>query len=67
MKTSKQMNIHRNSMRCKNWQPNYYDHIIRNNKFYENIRNYIYNNPQNWQNDKFKKFFLNKNRTMFFI
>ncbi len=37
------------------WQPNYYDHIIRNNKSYENIKNYIYNNPKNWQNDKFHK------------
>ncbi len=55
MKTSKQMNIHRNSMGRKNWQSNYYDHIIRNNKSYENIRNYIYNNPKNWQNDKLYK------------
>ncbi len=34
------------------WQLNYYDHIIRNNKSYENIRNYICNNPENWHNDK---------------
>ncbi len=37
------------------WQSNYYDHIIRNNKSYENIRNYIRNNPKNWQNDRFYK------------
>ncbi|TFF35058.1 transposase [Mucilaginibacter psychrotolerans] len=30
------------------WQPRYYDHIIRNQKEYENIVGYIYNNPHNW-------------------
>ncbi len=34
------------------WQSNYYDHIIRNNQSYEKVRDYIYNNPQNWQDDK---------------
>jgi REP element-mobilizing transposase RayT len=35
------------------FQPNYFDHIIRNNESYEKIKNYIINNPQNWNNDKF--------------
>ncbi len=34
------------------WQPNYHDHIIKTNQAYENIKNYISNNPKNWQNDK---------------
>ena len=36
------------------FQPNYHDHIIRNNAEYEGTRNYIINNPVNWKNDKFK-------------
>ena len=30
------------------WQPRYHDHVIRNEKEYLNIRNYIFNNPQQW-------------------
>ncbi len=36
---------------CKLWQRNYYEHIIRNETEYENIFNYINNNPANWKND----------------
>ena len=35
------------------FQPNYHDHIIRNNFEYQTIQNYIANNPMNWNNDKF--------------
>ncbi|MFN0290674.1 transposase [Pedobacter helvus] len=35
------------------WQPRYHDHIIRDQKAYENISNYIRNNPSNWEKDKF--------------
>ena len=34
------------------WQGNYYDRIIRNEKEYESITEYIYTNPGNWENDK---------------
>ncbi len=37
------------------WQPRYHDHIIRNNRSFENISNYIVNNPKNWDEDKFYK------------
>ena len=37
----------------KLWQRNYYEHIIRNEKSYETISEYILNNPAKWQNDKF--------------
>ena len=37
------------------WQERYYEHIIRNNKTYWKIRNYIINNPKNWKEDKFYK------------
>ncbi|MFN0254702.1 transposase [Pedobacter ureilyticus] len=35
------------------WQRNYYEHIIRNENAYQNISNYIQNNPLNWEEDKF--------------
>ncbi len=35
------------------WQKSFYEHIIRNNADYEEIRKYIYNNPINWQIDEF--------------
>ncbi len=37
------------------WQSRYYDIIIRNQKSYDNITNYIDNNPLNWEKDKFYK------------
>ena len=45
--------------KCKNehmgklWHRNYYEHIIRNEQSYQNISNYIINNPQKWEADKF--------------
>ncbi len=36
----------------KLWQRNYYEHIIRNEKSYQTISNYILNNPANWNADK---------------
>ncbi len=35
------------------WQTRFYDHIIRNDKSFKKISNYIINNPSNWQEDKF--------------
>ena len=35
------------------FQPNYNDHIIRNDKAYHNIKNYIINHPTKWEKDKF--------------
>ena len=35
------------------WQSRFHDHIIRNTKSFENIQNYIVNNPKNWKEDKF--------------
>jgi len=39
----------------KLWQRNYWEHIIRNYKEYRYISQYIINNPQKWQQDKFYK------------
>jgi REP element-mobilizing transposase RayT len=35
------------------WQTSFYDHIIRDAQSFENIQNYIANNPANWGKDKF--------------
>lgn len=37
------------------WQRNFYEHIIRNEKAYQTISNYIVNNPEKWNADKFYK------------
>jgi putative transposase len=37
------------------WQPSFHDHIIRDTPSFENIQNYIANNPMKWENDKFYK------------
>lgn len=34
------------------WQRNYYEHIIKDEIELNNTREYIKNNPQNWQTDK---------------
>lgn len=43
----------KNEIMGKLWQRNYYEHIIRNEQAYQNISNYIINNPANWNADKF--------------
>lgn len=35
------------------WQPRYHDHIIRTDKEYHRISDYIINNPVKWAEDKF--------------
>ena len=35
------------------WQPRFHDHVIRNAQSFENIQNYIANNPSSWDKDKF--------------
>ncbi len=37
----------------KLWQRDYYEHIIRDEKSYLAITNYIINNPANWKNDDY--------------
>ena len=52
--------IYINNVKKNNWRPfdkqifqrNYYEHIIRNEKSLNKIRQYIRNNPINWDNDK---------------
>ena len=35
------------------WQARFHDHIIRNDESFQNIKNYIKNNPVKWEDDKF--------------
>jgi len=37
------------------WQTRFYDHIIRDERSFQTISNYIENNPVNWREDKFFK------------
>jgi REP element-mobilizing transposase RayT len=37
------------------WQRNFYERIIRIKQLYNNISNYIINNPAKWAEDKFHK------------
>jgi putative transposase len=49
------LNIYKsnNQKMGKLWQRNYYEHIIRDDKTYQTISEYIINNPSNWADDKF--------------
>ncbi|MDP8212340.1 MAG: transposase [Candidatus Zapsychrus exili] len=38
---------------CKLWQRSFYDHIIRNEESLHKIREYIINNPVNWDKDEY--------------
>ena len=50
--SSKQINQIRNTLGISVWQRNYWEHVIRNEKSLENIRNYIMNNPAKWDEDE---------------
>lgn len=41
-----------NTKRQTVWQRNYYEHIIRNERSLNKIREYILQNPYNWEKDE---------------
>ncbi len=49
---TKRINENRKTPRAPVWQPRFHDHIIRDNKELFAIRQYIKNNPANWENDR---------------
>jgi len=49
--SSKRINELRGTTGVAVWQRNYYDHIIRSDKDYDNIANYIAMNPSTWMKD----------------
>ena len=51
-KTTSSKLLHQDGFSNFTWQRSFYDHIIRNEKSLNNIREYIRNNPRNWKNDR---------------
>ena len=49
--SSKHINLIRNIPGAPVWQRNYYEHIIRNEKELNQIREYVLNNPLQWELD----------------
>ena len=50
--STKRINHLRNTPGVKIWQRNYYEHIIRNDDELYRIREYIANNPAQWETDR---------------
>ena len=50
--STKRINHPRNTPGLKIWQRNYYEHIIRNDDELNRIREYIANNPAQWEMDR---------------
>ncbi|HKZ43239.1 MAG TPA: transposase, partial [Candidatus Hodarchaeales archaeon] len=50
--STRRINQMRNSPGVSVWQRNYYEHIIRSEPELHNIREYIVNNPLNWETDE---------------
>lgn len=53
LKTTSSHQIHEIGFEDFAWHRSFHDHIIRDEKAYMNIFNYISNNPTNWLKDKF--------------
>lgn len=43
--------ITKNNISHFRWESRFYEHIIRNEKSYQQIADYIINNPKYWQDD----------------
>ena len=59
---TKKINIVRDMDGLPVWQRNYYEHIVRNESDLRNIRQYIIQNPLNWENDDE---FMSQGQTVF--
>jgi hypothetical protein len=53
LKTTSSKEIHLKDFDTFEWHRSFHDHIIKDEKSYNNIFNYITNNPSNWQKDSF--------------
>ena len=49
---TKQYHEMTNTQNARLWQRNYYEHVIRDEKEYQAIYDYILTNPQNWEKDE---------------
>ena len=50
--SSRRINEYRDTKGRIVWQRNYYEHIVRNEKELDRIREYVINNPIQWESDK---------------
>jgi putative transposase len=50
--SARHINKYRNPAGLPVWQRGYYDRIIRNDEAWQNIQQYIANNPSNWMDDE---------------
>ena len=50
--STKQINLVRDTPDIPVWQRNYYEHIIRDDRALQHIRQYIQNNPLSWRDDQ---------------
>ncbi len=55
---TKKINERNNYFCAKIWQPNYHDRIIRNENELNRIREYIQQNPNNWEDDNLESIFM---------
>ena len=53
MNAGKRINIMNGTEGRSVWQKNYFEHVIRNEKAYIDIFEYIYNNPFEWNEDEY--------------
>jgi len=51
-KTTSSKLIHQNNFPQFAWQRSFHDHIIHNETAFQNIYNYIVNNPTSWLHDR---------------
>jgi REP element-mobilizing transposase RayT len=56
--STKHINKVQNTPDAKVWQRNYYDRIIRNIEELTRIREYILDNPMNWNKNRYKPSYL---------
>jgi REP element-mobilizing transposase RayT len=50
--TSRKINAQSGKVKELIWQRNYYEHVIRDERDYQAIYDYILTNPQNWEKDE---------------
>ena len=50
--STKRINTIRNTPGVKLWQRNYYEHVIRNDRDLDRVREYIAANPAKWALDR---------------
>jgi putative transposase len=49
---SRQINRMRPGSAKDLWQTNFYEHVVRNDRAHDRIRDYIFSNPQRWADDE---------------